>query len=151
MKHKISPKQNVMLAYQQPVDVLIQFMNEMNQWEKQCWIDYEKALANHEGIILKQKRDLARMNEIFAKYCTNKKRVKNLVGVFSFPPEYDPHNETILETVFESNSRAVIYTQHKVGFCLHFKYVILRKGKHWLIDNKQSRVNSNQKWKRRIL
>jgi hypothetical protein len=33
MKHKISPKQNVMIAYQQPVDVLIQFMNEMNQWE----------------------------------------------------------------------------------------------------------------------
>jgi hypothetical protein len=151
MKNKNSPKQNIMIAYQQPVDVLIQFMNEMNQWEKQCWIDYKKALSNNDDIILKQKRDLARMNEIFAKYCTTKKRVKNLVGVFSFPPEYDPDNETILETVFESSSRVVIYTQHNVGFRLHFKYVLLHKGKHWLIDNKQSRVNNNQKWKRRIL
>jgi hypothetical protein len=149
MNRKLSSGHHALIANEQPIDVLIQFMKEMNQWEKQCWEEHKET--THKAMIRKLQRDLARMNKIFAKYCTPKKRVHNLVGAYSFPPEYDSDNEIILETVVESTRRVVIYTKQKFGFCLHLRYVLLRKGDQWLVDNKQWRVNSNQKWKRGIL
>jgi NTF2 fold immunity protein len=151
MNRKLSSEQYVLAASEQPIDVLIQFMKEMNQWEKQCWEEHQEKKTTHKTMIQNLQRDLTRMNKIFAKYCTPKKRVHNLVGAYSFPPEYDSNNEIILEAVIESTRQVVIYTKQKIGFGVHLRYVLLRKGDQWLIDNKQWRINNGQKWKRGTL
>jgi hypothetical protein len=119
MNRKLSSEQYVLAASEQPIDELIQFMKEMNHWEKQCWEEHQATKTTHKTMIQNLQRDLTRMNKIFAKYCTPKKRVHDLVGAYSFPPEYDLNNEIILETVIESTRRAVIYTKQKNGFRLH--------------------------------
>ncbi|SRR5258706_5043401 len=151
MKHKTLKKQFAINSDQQPIDILIQFMKEMNQWEKQRWEEQEKSKTTRKVMILNLHRELIGMNNIFAKYCTPKKRAKNLVGAYSFPAEYDPDNEVIIETVIESNRRAVIYTKQKLGFQLLIRYVLLRRGGQWLIDNKQWRTDNKQRWNRGIL
>jgi len=151
MRKQTLGKQVIITANQQPIDVLIQFMKEMNQWEKQRWEEQEKIKENSKNILQQLRHEYVQMNKIFKKYCIPKKRVNNIVGAYSFPPEYDPDNEIILETVIESNRRVVIYTKQKLGFRLFKKYVLLKKRGQWLIDNKQWRADINQKWERGIL
>jgi hypothetical protein len=116
----------------QNLAVLQAFFREMNSWERDCW-----SRRKDPDIDGRNKRHLASMQEIFVRYCTPKERKYGRLGSYSNPPEYDPQAEKILEQALESSRRAVITTQQTTGFCHKCRYVLLRRGNQWLVDNKQ--------------
>jgi len=133
-----------------PVDVLKQFMAEMNRWERRAWEEHNQTVAAGGDLPAKHLRDLAAMNAIFAKFCTPKGRAHNHAGVFGRPPAYDPDAEAVLQVIAESTKRVVIYTQQRTGGHFNYRYVLLRRGNQWRIDNRQ-RLGLNEKWVRDIL
>lgn len=111
------------------LSVLKQFMAEMQQWEQHCLKKLQRSKFSHSDMLAENQKDLDAMNEIFAKYCTPKKRIENHVGAYGDPTEYNPEIEKIVDTVFETKSKIIIYTEKEFGTCIRFKrrYTLLKK------------------------
>lgn len=133
-----------------PIQVLQAFMTAMHEWERNSYQEFEKVRNGDGDWISERQHRLQGINEIFAQYCTPKDRPLGRQGSFSHPPEYDPETEQVLEIVEESKRRVVIFTQEGSGFRHKNRYVLLRKGDKWLIDNKQW-FDLDGKWQKRGL
>lgn len=133
-----------------PLQTLYKFMAAMNQWEREAHQESQRILREGGSWAIKNQKDLEAMHKIFAQYCTPKDRPLGRQGSFSHPPEYDPETEQVLEIVEESKRRVVIFTQEGSGFQHKNRYVLLRKGDKWLIDNKQW-LDLDGKWQKRGL
>jgi hypothetical protein len=135
-----------------PVEVLRGFMKAMNKWERESWKIYTESKIKNRDLVVQQQRFQESQERIFAKYCTPKKRlVAGRFGSFQNPPEYDPETENILNVDVVSKRRVIIYTQQGTGFRNKCRYVLLRKGNRWLIDNKKIFLGPYNKWIRATL
>ena len=133
---------------QSPEDVLKAFFAAMCKWERAAYKASRASERAGQGLpadeLLRQK--LA----ILGEYCTPKRRVYAEAVCYSSPPEYDPRTEPITRVVAESETRVVVYTQQQTGFEHERRFVLLRRGGRWLVDNKQWR-GGGEKWERDIL
>jgi hypothetical protein len=75
------------------------------------------------------------LEDVFSRWCTPKERRHGRLGSFANPPEYQPSHEQILETVNETPRRIIVLTRRIIGFKDARKYVLLKKGDRWWIDN----------------
>jgi len=135
-----------------PARVLRRFIKAMNEWERQCWKEYTESKMKKIDPLIQHKRFQQRQEKIFARYCTPKKRlIVGRFGSFRNPPEYDPETEILLKVDEISKWRVIIYTQQGTGFRNKCRYVLLRKGSRWLIDNKRIFLEPFNKWIRASL
>jgi hypothetical protein len=78
---------------------------------------------------------------IFAKYCTPKKRAYGRPENVSigYPPDYeaDPAMEPITSVETPTRSRIVIETKQQFNLKYRCQYVLLKKGDRWLVDSKK--------------
>lgn len=129
------------LNYENPENVLRAFFKEMNRWEIESFPLIKaipKGAANDEVSSVYQPIE-EKLDAIFQKYCTAKERKQgrqNCIAAAS-PPGYDVERQTIIETIYENPRRATIDTIDKKGFDKKYRYVLLKKGGKWLIDNKK--------------
>ena len=134
------------------VNVLRGFIEAMNEWERDCWKEYTESDMKRIDPLIQHKAFQQRQDKIFARFCTPKKRlIVGRFGSFQNPPEYDPQMEKILRVDEVSGRRVIIYTQQGTGFRNKCRYVLLRKGNQWLIDNKKIFLKPFNKWIRATL
>jgi hypothetical protein len=140
----------------EPVAVLYGFIKAMNHWERESYPESRQLFREGEHIVDQQllmayaQRKNQRLKEIFSAYCTLRERPYGRQSTFQHPPEYDPENEKLLDIVKESSQRVVIFTQETTGFCHKNRYVLLRKGGEWRVDNKKW-LDPEGKWCKGIL
>ncbi len=126
-----------------PVEVLIFFMKEMNQWEN----SYRDAFMKDHGI--KKEPYLIELNDIFSKWCTVKERKhgRQTSMQVSFPPDYDPVTDKIVNHDIIKN-KAFITVQKETGFKNRYLYTLNLKNKEWRIDKKERFSSEENKWVR---
>lgn len=119
---------------------LIAFFIAMQEWEESCVLNSPPedesgymAPGAYEAFIARQAEDC---REIFAAYCTDKKRAYGLPNVISYqsPSGYDINSHEITGIDQETRSRISIYT--KEGDRRH-KFVLLKKYGKWLMDHRK--------------
>jgi hypothetical protein len=133
-----------------PAETLKQFISEMNAWE--IWAkEHDPRDATEEEWQAFKNICNAKLDAIFDKFCTPKKRPFRRQCDFRDPPEYQPDQEDILEVNTISFSRAEIITQEKSGLESRNKYVVLKRNGIWLLDNKQWFDDINGTWQTGIL
>lgn len=123
-----------------PEAALWAYIHAMNRWETES---ARKFKAKGTGKTLDQKLDeiLDALEPIVALHCTPRDRPYGRTS-FGLLPEYDPQVESLLKVDLEKPSRAVILTRHeRLGT---FRYVALKKGGRWLLDNKK--IDLSGKW-----
>jgi uncharacterized protein len=133
----------------QPEDVLRAFFVAMHRWERAVLRQnrqFEKAGCLHE---FDQQDWLCKRLAIIADYCTAKRRVYTEGLSFGDPPKYHPRHEEITRAVYESAVRVVLFTQQHYGLEECRRYVLLKRGGRWLLDNVQSQ--DGRRWERGIL
>lgn len=124
-----------------PQDVLHQFFRAMNDWERTAWErESDWVQRKRQGQTVGDLDEIrksyqAQLQEIFAQFCTPKKRSRSLI---SKKPEYDPDGEHLMEVVPVSARKVVIRTQQTTA-SLNTKceYVLMKKGDRWLVDSKR--------------
>lgn len=129
------------LDYAKPESVLLAFFDEMNGWEIESFplIKQIPRGASAEEVSAVYAPIAERLDRIFEKFCTPKKRKQgrqNAVAVGS-PPDYDSQTQTVVETIYESPRRAFVETIDRKRFGKKYRYVLLKKGERWLIDGKK--------------
>ncbi|RAT40172.1 hypothetical protein AU495_16970, partial [Lonsdalea populi] len=92
-------------------DTLIAFMKDMNSWEN----SYRDAFMADHGV--NKEPYLAELNNIFNKWCTIKERKqgRQVSMKVSFPPDYDPENDEILDQYAVKNKTSFT-VQKNTGF-----------------------------------
>lgn len=91
--------------------------------------------------------------EIFGRHCTLKRRAYS-GGSLGDQPMYDPEAERVDDVVNESARRTVIYatrTGHVLYQGQRRRYVLLRRGDDWLVDNIQVYDDHKAAWVRSAL
>lgn len=135
---------------QSPAGTLKQFISEMNAWE--IWAkEHDPIDPTEEEWRTFKKICNAKLDAIYGKFCTPKKRPFRRQCDFRDPPEYQPDHEEILEVNTISSSRVEIITQEKSGLENMNKYVFLKRNGKWLLDNKQWFDDIKGKWQTGIL
>ncbi len=119
---------------EQPEKVLLEFISQMNLWEKSASKAQREVKDTPEPdsyfpTIQKS------LDAIFERYCTRKERPLGRQGSFCSPPEYDPEQEEMENVEKVSNKRVEIQTQRNSGFFEKRLYVLIRKKDQWLIDH----------------
>ena len=138
-------------------NALIEFMNEMNAWEKRAYPDYSKAIASGQGwddAVAAAREGLA---AIYEKFLTKKERkTGRLAGphVSQFP-EYDSKLEVIESIECVRKGKFLVTTKKQdpnmPNYFTAHRYKILEKGGQYLIDVKESFSNYKEKWENKVL
>jgi hypothetical protein len=126
------------------VGVLVSFMKDMNKWET----SYHNAFMKDHSIDKSPYRD--ELNDIFEKWCTSKERKtgRQISLKVSFPPDYDPENDEIMDVSVVKNKASVIVQKH-TGFKNKYRYTLHFKNDEWRIDKKEwldDDENGKEKW-----
>ena len=131
-----------------PEVVLRAFFVAMNRWERSVWRANERLLKAGRPHQLDQNHWLQQKLAIIVEHCTAKRRVYTEGLSFGDPPKYDPAEE-ITGVEYESSSRVVVFTQQLTGFENRRRFVLLKRGGRWQIDNVQ--WQDGRRWERDIL
>lgn len=132
------------------INLIIQFMTEMNRWELSCLEELENTAEKVTIQTRKRKKFSARLEKIYEKYCTAKKRKYTHQGSYGKPPWYDPDKEKILEVRMVNTNRMEITSLKEDGVKLYYKYIVLRRNQKWLIDNRK-RLDWDGVWRKSVL
>jgi ankyrin repeat protein len=82
---------------------------------------------------------MAMLADVFARYCTDKKRTYGRQGSYRTPPEYDPDAEYLIRSTIINPRRAELVTRSD-NSRTEFLYVLQRKAGVWRVDNKKLRL-----------
>lgn len=118
--------------YSTPESVVYGFILAMHDWEAAA-----AKLDKSKRTEADKRRELKSMNQIFARYCTLKKRPYGRLGSYQIPPEYDP-KEALIDVTYKTKTRAELTTRSKKEGC-DYLYVVLKKDGAWRIDSKKIR------------
>jgi hypothetical protein len=91
--------------------------------------------------------------QIFGRHCTLKRRAYS-GGSLGDEPRYDPESERVDDVVSESNRRTVVHTTRSGGVLYQGRrrrYVLIRRGDDWLVDNVQVYDDQKAAWIRSAL
>jgi hypothetical protein len=116
-----------------PEATLYGFIVAMNRWEG------EAARLSKSRSQKASEQLLDTMQAVFDAYCTPRPRPFGRNGSFNVPPEYNPQEEALLERVLERSNRAILITRNK-RLLRENRYVALKRGGKWLLDNKKIRA-----------
>ena len=129
---------------------LYAYFKAMNAWQAKHAKRYEKA-AKNESFDARPLFDACREDcrQIFAKYCTTKKRAYGRpenVGIGG-PEDYpaDPTLEPVTHVEPATRSRLVVETKYRGMLEARHRYVLVKKDGRWLLDSKQ-RWDGGWKW-----
>ncbi|GCW61474.1 TPA: NTF2 fold immunity protein [Escherichia coli] len=125
------------------LNVFDSFSKEMNEWE----VSYYNSRQNDRSGDKTSFRE--KLDAIFNKYCTSKERKygRQVAMSVSFPPDYDPENDEILDVEVIKNKATVIVQKH-TGFKNKYRYTLHFKNNEWRIDKKEW---FDDKWKQDYL
>lgn len=121
---------------QQVKNIIIEFTNMMNKWEKNfCRNSSDPKLA-------------IEIKDIFDKYCTKKDRKYGRPNALSAgdPPEYDvKHN--IIEKIEKEKNKFIVYIQQTNRFKQLYRiFVVKNRDKQFKIDRKERFSSIDNKW-----
>ncbi|MEL4889730.1 RhsIA family immunity protein [Pectobacterium betavasculorum] len=122
-------------------DTLIAFMKDMNNWEN----SYRDAFMSDHSV--NKEPYLAELNNIFNKWCTVKERKqgRQVSMKVSFPPDYDPENDEILDEDAVKNKTSITVQKH-TGFKNKYRYTLHYKNDEWRVDKKERFSPVEDKW-----
>ena len=129
--------------------IILNFLTEMNEWEKQCNIIANNSDLTFEEKFLKKKEIL---KKIFNEVCTKKDRKNGKPNTIAYGDEehfhYDLSKESITEIVEdEKNSRKIlVHTFRDDPMDEKFIYVVVKKKDKWLLDSKKRFSAWKDKW-----
>jgi hypothetical protein len=112
-----------------PAAVLRDFIRAMNRWEIDSLATIEADPQAGGDVILAAQQD------VFALYCTDRKRPYGRQGSFGSPPTYDPA-EVLIGQAEPRKLRAELTTRH--GEREYFYVALCKKGL-WRLDSKRQR------------
>lgn len=125
------------------LNIFNSFLKEMNEWE----VSYYNSRQNDRSGDKAPYRE--KLDAIFNKYCTIKDRKygRQTAMSVSYPPDYDPENDEILDVDVNKN-RATVVVQKHTGFKNKYRYTLHFKNNEWRIDKKEW---FDEKWKQDYL
>ena len=128
-------------------DLLLQFMQNMHEWEVMCNDIAKQNELSFEEQFNKQKE---LVSKIFLNYCTSRERKNSRPTTISYgnegPYEYDIDEEKITDIVEEGKDRIVVHTYREVPMQEKKQYIFLFKKGKWLLDSKKRYSSWKQKW-----
>jgi NTF2 fold immunity protein len=132
-----------------PGHIVISFIAAMNEWEIETATGHRRAREAGEGAAFDY--NVARLREIFERFCTARERPWGRLSAPSFgrPPEYNPSTETITEVAVKSAEAVVVETLRNTPLGGSRRYTLHRSGGTWRIDNIMRL--SGDKWERATL
>ncbi|OUO66873.1 NTF2 fold immunity protein [Bacteroides sp. An269] len=124
-------------------ELVLNFISEMNEWEKYCnEFDEDQLELDETERMIKQ-----RVASIISKYCTDKERKMSRPNALSWGLEgsydYDPNKEKIIDIQESRKNRFIVTTQTYDGY---LQYVVVKKNNKYLIDSKKRKFLSEDKW-----
>jgi len=127
-----------------PTETLLAFMKDMNVWEN----SYRDAFMKDHSIDKAPYR--RELNDIFLRWCTlkEKKTGRQISLKVSFPPDYDPENDEVMDVSIVKN-KAFVIVQKNTGFKNKYLYTLSFKNDEWRIDKKEwldEDDDGNEKW-----
>lgn len=131
------------------ISVLQQFMTEMMCWEEKCFLEIRQSDFSAADLRSKTKKHEKLLKTIFKNYCTLRKRKENHIGAYGSPTTYNPKLEKVINVVFETKNKAIVFTEKEWGIKFN-RYILLNKNNRWLIDKRQ-KLTLNKKWGKAIL
>lgn len=132
-----------------PESIVMAFIRAMNEWEQQAWDASRKARLTPDPESY-WPEVTARLDRVFAEFCTPRKRPQGREESFQKPPEYDPNTERILGCETKGD-KAHVDTERQAPLLdggLRRYVLHLRSGK-WLIDNVKDK--DGERWTPAIL
>ena len=128
-------------------DLLLQFMQNMHEWEVMCNDIARQSELSFEEQFNKQKE---LVSKIFLTYCTSRERKNSRPTTISYGNkgsyEYDIDEEKITDIVEEGKDRIVVHTYREVPMQEKKQYIFLLKKGKWLLDSKKRYSSWKQKW-----
>lgn len=116
-----------------PSAVVTAFIESMHRWEVDAWAASRRARNTpHADDALIDVE--AACDQVFARFCTPRKRPQGRNASFTHPPEYDPASECIVATRIDGN-QADVDTLRETVMGGAFRYRLRRMGGRWLIDS----------------
>ena len=127
-----------------PTSVLRGFILAMHRWEVACMQTIDDEQIDIERFRMEQ-------DQIFARFCTPKRRAYGRLGSFSSPPDYAP--EECLVSVDTGGNRSEMMTRQCDDRAMRYEnlYILIRNNGRWLVDGKKSRSLGTKTWKNDIL
>ena len=136
--------------FEDPASVVSCFIQAMNQWETESWQAMRSCRTSQDPSSY-QSDVKARMDAVFARFCTPRERKYGRNSSFQNPPEYDPRREKILGVeVDEGGKRASVTTNREAVLGGgRRKYTLIRRSAGWRIDTLRREICGE--WKSAIL
>ena len=123
-------------------ELVINFISEMNEWEKYC-NEFDEDQLELDETEHKIKQMVA---SIISKYCTDKERKMSRPNALSWGLEgsydYDPNKEKIID-IQESRKNKFLTTRTDDEY---LQYIVVKKNNKYLIDSKKRKFLSEDKW-----
>ena len=116
--------------------ILIQFMKEMNAWEKRCALRTKKCLDGSMPFDEATRIGEEEYMHIFDKYCSPSKCAPRDFH-YSEPPDYDPDNEHVLAIQEHRPEVTHMLTQQNYGFRERHKFMLGLEAGDWKLFGKE--------------
>ncbi|MEI8379748.1 MAG: NTF2 fold immunity protein [Planctomycetota bacterium] len=113
--------------FHNPESVVCGLIIAMNQFEKKAHRTSSSETVS--GLLA----------DVYARFCTTKKRPYGRNGSYQVPPEYDPREEYLVETTIVNPRRAEVVTRNEMSKTEYLD-VLQKKGGIWLVDSKKYRL-----------
>lgn len=120
--------------YTNPASVVRGLIIAMNQFEERAHF----AKDNNEILV--------QMNDVYSRFCTDKKRPNGRNGSYSRPPEYDPATEKLVALQEVRAGRIEVLTRSQTQGQREILYVLSKKAGRWLVDVRKSRLVGQSDW-----
>ena len=119
-------------------NLLLQFMQNMHEWEVMCNDIAKQSKLSFEEQFNKQKE---LVSKIFLTYCTSRERKYGRPTTISYVNE-----EKITDIVEEGKNRIAVHTYREVPLRQKKQYIFLYSKGKWLLDSKKRYSVLKQKW-----
>lgn len=86
------------------------------------------------------------MEDVYRRFCTDKKRPYGRNGSYSRPPEYDPATEKLVASHEVRAARAEVVTRSQTQGQQDILYVLTKNAGRWLVDSRKSRLVGQPDW-----
>ena len=124
-------------------ELVINFISEMNEWEKYC-NEFDEDQLELDETEHKIKQMVA---SIISKYCTDKERKMSRPNALSWGLEgsydYDPNKEKIIDIQESRKNKFFVTTRTDDEY---LQYIVVKKNNKYLIDSKKRKFLSEDKW-----
>jgi hypothetical protein len=118
-----------------PESVLLEFMREMNEWEKRCALRTAQCDAGEADFDEAVRLGQSEYTSIFQKYCSQAKaRPRDFF--YMEPPDYDPEGEGIVAIKRITEELAEIRTRQNYVHQKNQLYKMIRENCEWMIYEK---------------